>query len=82
MFFSDKETSEVVITLYSRLNFLCKRRRVSSVKAIVGTIMTTFFGFLIAINESIIKLFPKLVGALTARCLPLISFFNIDDCSR
>ena len=43
IFFSAGSTSVVVIILYSEANFLYKRLLVSSVKAIVGTIIKTFF---------------------------------------
>ena len=62
-------------------NFLYIRLLVSSVKAIVGTIIKTFLGFLIFIKASITKLFPKLVGALTAMFLPSKSFLRSRDCS-
>ena len=81
IFFSANSTSVVVMILYLWANFLYKRLRVSSVKAIVGTMITTLFGFVIEIKASITKLLPKLVGALTAIFSPLTSRFNKDDCS-
>ena len=62
--------SVVVIILYLYENLYSILRRVSSAKAIVGTIITTFSGWFMAIKASIIKLLPKLVGALTAILLP------------
>lgn len=43
--------------------------------------ITAVFGFLIAINASITKLFPKLVGALTAISFPSSNSFNSLDYS-
>ena len=56
-------------------------RRVSSAKAIVGTIITTLSGLRIAINASIIKLLPKLVGALIAIFSPAKSLLRTFDCA-
>ena len=82
MFFSERSTSAVVIILYSEENFLCNLLRVSSVRDIVGTIINTLLGFFSDMKASMIKLFPKLVGALIARFSPLNSLFKINDCSR
>ena len=68
-----------MIILYLCENLCSILRRVSSAKAIVGTIITTFSGWLIAIKASIIKLLPKLVGALTAILSPNRSCFRTCD---
>ncbi|CAG9227850.1 hypothetical protein BGLA2_420117 [Burkholderia gladioli] len=82
MFRSPKSTSLVAITLYWSENFCWSRRLVSSVSANVGTIINTFRGFIIEIYASIMKLFPKLVGALTAKFSPFSSLLSTEDCSR
>ena len=71
-------TSAVVIILYSAANFLCNLLRVSSVRDIVGTIIRTLVGLFNDIKASIMKLFPKLVGALTAKLSPFNNLFNIN----
>ena len=81
IFFSEITASVVVIILQLLENLLYKRLLVSSAKAIVGTIMTIFWGCLIAIKASMMKLLPKLVGALTAKLFPFRSFFSTCDCA-
>jgi len=71
--------SVVVIILYIPENLCSILLRVSSAKAIVGTIITTLSGLRIEIKASMMKLLPKLVGALSAILSPANNRFKTLD---
>ena len=71
--------SVVVIILYVPENLCSILLRVSSANAIVGTIITTLSGLRIEIKASMMKLLPKLVGALRAILSPANNRFRTLD---